>query len=625
MLQELRDKSTGMIAKIIIGFIIVIFALFGTEALFQGNAEASRAISVNGEKITEEDILRGIQRQKQEMLSRFGDSIPAEYLSDERLRTPAVDTLISEALLAQAGREGGLTASKTAIGAEIAAIPFLQKDGVFDQESFLRVINNQGYETYAVYLKDAVDRKVIYQLQTAIANSSFVTPTELKNIIGLSFQSRDFNYLILPVEAAEKSVVVEDKDVKAYYDANPQTYTTPEQVAVDYVELSSAELAKNIAVTDEQVQKQFEQNTKAFVAKTERQAAHILLDGADAQKRAEEIKTKLAAGEDFAKLATEFSTDEGSKAQGGDLGFSSGDAFPAEFEAALAKLKVNEVSAPVKTEAGVHIIKLLAERGSNAPTFEDSKAAIIDQLKRSEAESQFGAKLEKLKDLAYNADSLADVAKELGLTAQNTGLFTKTSGKDLTANNAVVTAAFSAEVLEQGNASEVIELEPSRVLVLKKTDRKPAQLQPLEVVKEQITAVVRAEKIQVLLAQQAQGVITALNSGASLADQAKALALEAKAAVGVTRSDSATDRDVLQYTFSLASPAANKTVSGSVRTAKGDHAVVVLSAVTLAAEDKVPAEQRAAIATQLANITGEYDFKSFQSHLEEVAKIKRPQ
>ena len=623
MLQELRDKSTGMIAKVIIGFIIVIFALFGTEALFQGDAAASRAISVNGEKITEEDILRGIQSRKQQIISRYGESVPADFLTDEKLRQPVVEGLIQRALLVQLAKDGGLAANTAAINQELMASPAFQQDGVFNQERFTQLLRAQGF-TPAAYQRAVAEDTVVNQLQFAIANTSFVTPTELKNIIGLSFQSRDFNYLVIPVETAEKAVSVEDKDIKAHYDANPQTYTTPEQVAVDYIELSTAELAKNITVTDEQVEKQFQQNTKAFIAKTERQAAHILLEGADAQKRAEELKAKLAAGGDFTALATEFSTDAGSKAQGGDLGFSSGDAFPAEFEAALAKLKVGEISAPVKTDAGVHIIKLLAERGSNAPTLEEAKADIIEQLKRTEAESQFGVKLEKLKDLAYNADNLADVAKELGLTAQNTGLFTKTGGKDLTANSAVVTAAFSAEVLEQGNASEVIELEPSRVLVLKKTERKPAQLQALDAVKEQITTVVRAEKVQAFLAQQAQSVIAALKSGVTLADQATTLGLETKTATAVTRGDSTTDRDVLQYVFSLATPAASKTVLGSVRTAKGDHAVVVLNAVNLGTDDKVPAEQRASIANQLANINGQYDFKSFQSHLEEVAKIKRP-
>lgn len=622
MLQELRDKSTGIVAKIIIGLIAVIFALWGTEKLFEKSGDTGKAISVNGEKITETDIARGIQSRKQQIISRYGESVPAEYLTDEKLRQPVVDGLIQRSLLAQVAKKGGFAANSAAINHDIYNSPAFQQDGVFNQDRFLQLLRYQGF-TPTTYQKAVAEDTVINQLQFAIANTSFVTPTELKNIIGLSFQSRDFSYVVIPVDRAEKTVTVEDKDIKAHYDANPQTYTTPEQVAVDYVELSTAELAKNIAVTDEQVQKQFEQNTKSFVAKTERQAAHILLDGADAQKRAEEIKTKLAAGEDFAKLATEFSTDAGSKAQGGDLGFSAGDTFPAEFEAALAKLKVGEVSAPVKTEAGVHIIKLLAERGSKAPSFEEAKAGIVDQLKRTEAESQFGLKLEKLKDLAYNADKLADVGKELGLTVQNTGLFGKTGGKDLTANNAIITAAFSPEVLEQGNASEIIELEPSRVVVLKKTDRKPAQLQPLESVKAQITTVVRAEKIQAALAQQAQQITAALNSGSTIADQAKTLGLEVKVAQGVTRGDTATDRDIAQYAFSLATPTGQKPVTGSVRVAKGDYAVVALSAVHLATEDKVPAEQRTSISGQLANITGEYDFKSFQSHLQEVAKIKQ--
>jgi len=622
MLQELRDKSTGMVAKIIIGFIAVIFALWGTETLFERGVAEGRAIKVNGEKITEADIARGIQGRKQQIINRYGESVPAEYLTDETLRKPVIEGLIQRSLLSQVAKKGGLTASSAVINHELITAPAFQQDGVFNQERFLQLLRYQGF-TPATYQKAIAEDMVINQLQFTIAATSFVTPTELANIIGLSFQSRDFSYVVIPAETAEKTISVDERDIKDYYDANPQAYTTPEQVAVDYVELSIAELAKNIVVTDDQVQKQFEQNTKAFVAKTERQAAHILLEGDDAQKRAEELKTKLAAGEDFAKLAAEFSTDSGSKSQGGDLGFSSGDAFPAEFEAALAKLNVGEVSAPVKTEAGVHLIKLLSERGANPPSFEEAKADIIEQLKRGEAENQFSIKLEKLKDLAYNVDNLADVAKELGLTAQNTGLFAKSGGKDLTANNAFVTAAFSSEVLDQGNASDVIELEPNRVVVLKKTERKPAALQPLDSVKDQIAALVKAEKVNALLAEKAKVIVSAVNGGASLADQAKPLGLEVYSVTGVTRTDSATDRDVLQYAFGLPAPIDGKLVSGSVRTGKGDYAVVTLSGVTLASEDKVPAEQRASIATQLANINGEYDFKSFQSHLQEVAKIRQ--
>jgi peptidyl-prolyl cis-trans isomerase D len=217
---------------------------------------------------------------------------------------------------------------------------------------------------------------------------------------------------------------------------------------------------------------------------------------------------------------------------------------------------------------------------------------------------------------------LADAAKDLGLTSQNTGLFAKTGGQGLTANNLFVTAAFSPEVLEQGNASDVIEIEPNRVVVLKKTDRKPSQLQPLAVVKDQITTVVRAEKTQALLEQQAQAFVAALNSGKSFDEQAKAAGITVKTVAGVSRTDKDTDREVLQYAFTVPAPVADKPSIGSVKTGAGDVAVVSLAGVHLAGEDKVPAEQKTSIATQLTNIRGEYDFKSYQSHLQEVAKIK---
>lgn len=622
MLQNLRDNSKGVISGILVGLLVVIFAISGAEALFKWDAASNKAVTVNGDVISEADVVRAIANRKQQIMSRYGESVPAEFLTDEKLRQPSIDSLIQRTLVTQSAKKGGLTVGIDTLNKEIIATPAFQKEGgLFDQEKFIRLLGYQGF-TPATYQKAISEDKIVTQFQSGVANTAFVTPAELKTILGLSFQTRDFSYVVISAANAEKSVVVEDKDIKANYEANPQTYTTPERVAVDYIELSINELMKSISVTEDQIRKQYEQNSKSFVAKTERQAAHILLEG-EAKKRADEIKAKLAAGEDFAKLAKEYSTDAGSKEQGGDLGFSSGDAFPAEFEAALAKLKVGEVSAPVKTDAGIHIIKLLAERGAQPPSFEEAKPAIVEQLKHAEADSQFSVKLKKLGELSYNADKLADVAKELGLVVQNSNLFAKTGGKDLTANTLFVTAAFSPEVLEQGNASEVIELEPSRVVVLKKTDRKPAQLEPLDAVKEKVAVVVRAEKIQALLAQQANNFVTALNSGKTIADQAQLLGLTVKTVSAVGRNDKDVDRDALQFAFTLANPVAGNATVGSVKTSKGDFAVVALAAVNLAGEDKVPAEQKASVSTQLASINGEFDMKSVQSHLEEVAKIKR--
>ncbi|MES2676458.1 MAG: SurA N-terminal domain-containing protein [Pseudomonadota bacterium] len=621
MLQNMRDNSKGVISGILVGLLVIIFAISGAEALFQTDVSANKTVTVNGDVISETDVARAIANRKQQIISRYGESVPAEFLTDEKLRQPSIDGLIQRTLISQSAKKGGLAIGVDSLNKEIVATPAFQKEGgVFDQEKFVTLLSYQGF-TPATYQKAIAEDQIISQFQSGIVNTAFVTPAELKTIVGLSFQTRDFNYVIISAADAEKNITVDDADIKANYEANPQAYTTPERVAVDYVELGVSELMKNIAVTDEQARKQFEQNSKSFVAKTERQAAHILLEG-DAKKNADEIKAKLVKGEDFAKLAKEYSTDAGSKEQGGDLGFSSGDAFPSEFEAALAKLKVGETSAPVKTDAGIHIIKLLAERGAQPPSFEEAKPAIIEQLKQAEADNQFSVKLKKLGELSYNADKLADVANELGLVVKNSDLFAKTGGKDLMANNLFINAAFSPEVLEQGNASEVIELEPTRVVVLKKTDRKPSQLEPLDSVKEKIAAIVRTEKTQAFLAQQAKDFISAVNSGKAMADQAKSLGLTVKTVSAVGRNDQEADRDALQFAFTMANPAPGKANVGSVKTTKGDVAVVALTAVNLAGEDKVPVEQKTSIAAQLANINGEFDMKSVQSHLEEVAKIK---
>ena len=622
MLQELRDKSTGVISGILVGLLVIIFALFGTEALFTGDISANKAVTVNGDVISETDVVRAIANRKQQIMSRYGESVPADFVTDEKLRQPSIEGLIQRALLTQSAKKGGFAVGVDSLNKEIVATAAFQKEGgVFDQDTFVKLLGYQGF-TPASYQKAIAEDKIINQFESSVVNTAFVTPTELKAIIGLSFQTRDFSYVVISAANAEKNVVVEDKDIKANYDANPQTYTTPERVAVDYIELSVSDLMKDMAVTDDQVSKQYEQNSKSFVAKVERQAAHILLEG-NAKKSADEVKAKLSAGEDFAKLAKEFSTDAGSKDQGGDLGFSAGDAFPAEFESALSRLKVGEISAPVKTDAGIHIIKLVAERGAKPPSFDEAKPAIVEQLKRAEADNQFSVKLKKLGELSYNADKLADVAKELGLVVKNSDLFAKTGGKDLMANSAFINAAFSSEVLEQGNASDVVELEPSRVVVLKKTDRKPSQLEPLDTVKEKVLAVVRAEKIQALLTQQASSFVAELNAGKPLVDQAKASGLTVKMATAVGRNDKDVDRNALEFAFTMANPVSGTPSVGSVKTAQGDVAVVSLAAVHLAGEDKVPVEQRNSISSQLASINGEYDMKSVQAHLQEIAKIKR--
>lgn len=620
MLQNLRDNSRGVISFILIGFLVIIFALTGVEALFNWDVSANQAAKVNGETVTEMDVSRAIGMQKQQMLNTYGDQIPAEFLTDEYLRKPVIENLVQRMVLSQAAKGSGMLVGNNYIHNQIASAPqFKNEAGAFDNSRYQQVLNSMGY-THGTYTKVLADELVINQLQAGISATAFATPTQLNDTVALSFQARDISYAVLPAAKVRDSIAIDAAEIQAYYDANQKMFTNEEQVAVDYISLNVTDLMKNISVSDDQVRKQFEQNLSAFVAAPERQAAHILVEG-DNQEKIDAVSKKLAAGEDFSVVAKEFSDDLGSKEQGGDLGFTKGDAFPVEFEQVLAKLKVGEVSGAVKTDAGTHFIKLLAEKGSEPPSFEEQKASIEDQLKRAEAESLFVSQLEKLRDLSYNAESLADVAQELGLKVENSGLFERNKGKDLMANAKVVAAAFSSEVLQEGNSSEAIELDSSNVVVLKKTDYKPSQVKPLADAQEQISNTLKDQKTAALLNEQGAKLIADLKSGGDFAELSKAASVELKKVEAATRSNAEINSDVLRFAFSMSKPSENASTFGSVLTSTGDLAVVAVGAVTPGSFEKVTPEQKTAIVAQLGSIYGKNDFSSYQKFLKDAADI----
>ncbi|WP_323814692.1 SurA N-terminal domain-containing protein [Cellvibrio sp. NN19] len=620
MLQHLRDNSRGVISFILIGFLVIIFALTGVEALFNWDTSANQAAKVNGETVTEMDVARAIGMQKQQMLNAYGDQVPAEFLSDEYLRKPVIDNLVQRMVLSQAAEKSGMAVGQTYLSEQIASAPqFKNETGAFDNNRYQQVLRNMGY-THSTYTKILSDEIVINQLQAGISATAFATPSQLDEIVALSFQSRDLGYAILPVVKVRESIQIDPSEIQAYYDANQQMFTSEEQIAVDYISLSVQDLMSKVPVTEEQVRKQYDQNQTNFVASPERQAAHILIENND-ENKIKSVADKLAAGDDFAAIAKEFSDDLGSKEQGGDLGFSKGDAFPTEFEAALATLKVGEVSATVKTDAGTHFIKLLSEKGSEPPSFEEQKASIEEQLKRAEAEAQFVAQLERLREESYNADSLQEVAQSLGLEAMNSGLFERSKGKGLMANPKVVTAAFSADVLQDGNSSEVIEIDSSNVLVLKKTDYKASQVKPIADVQDQITNTLKDQKAKALLDEQAQKLIADLKSGGSFSELSAAAGIEYKEVKAVTRNTADIDPDVLRHAFNMVKPASDSPTFDKVMTANGDVAIVAVAAVTSGSSDNVTPEQKNAITAQLGNIYGSNDFSSYRQFLKDAADI----
>jgi len=621
MLQHIRDNSKGAVSGILIALLVVIFALTGAETLFNSDPNARSVIKVNGETITEIDIKRASESQKQQILDRYGDSVPPEFLSEEYLRAPVVENLIQRVVLAQAASNAGLTVSDATVNQQITSTPQFQQDnGVFDSTRYQILLRNFGY-TPSTYRKALVEDAIISQITSGIVDTSFSTPAEVEKVIALNFQTRSFDYVVLPSADVRAQVSIDDAAINQYYEANPQVFTQPEEVAVDYIDLNLDDLLADVDVSEDELRKQYEQNVAAYVSAPERHVAHILIESSDAALVAE-VAEKIAAGEDFAALAQEYSDDLGSKEQGGDLGVTTGDTFPANFESALADLDVGAVSAPVVTDAGTHFIKKVSEKGVQPPSFEEERENLALQLKRDQAEHVFVGLIERLRDLSFNAESLVDVAEELGIKSANSGLITRAGGEGVARESQFISAAFSSDVLEHDNSSEVLELSPTRVVVLKKTGYQASHVKALTEVRDQIVATLTEEKVRDLLAAQAAELKKDIASGKSLAVIAEAEAVEVRAVEDQGRNSGDVERDVLFHVFSMAKPGASAPVVDGVSLANGDYAIISLRDVKSGAE-QFPQEQHAILAAQLSAIAGQNEFRNFQSQLRADAKVKQ--
>lgn len=620
MLQSMRDNSKGVVAGILVGLLVIIFALSGAEALFSSRNTAPVALTVNGQEITETEVQRAIEQQKSRLRNRFGDSVPQSFLNDENLRPPAIEQLVQRTLLTQAAKDANMAVSDAQIDQVIVSIPaFQDASGQFDPDLYTMSLRRLAY-TPANYRNELSRDLTVNQLANGISSSNFTTPAEARYLAELNSQVRDFSYVTLSIDNLLEQVEVSDQEINQYYNENPEAFTEPEKVVVEYIELSVAQLMENESVSESELRSEFEENIDDFTPTVQRHAAHILLEE-PSDELISEVQSALDAGDDFAEVAAEYSDDLGSKDSGGDLGLSSGDAFPEEFEQALSELAVGEVSGPVETDAGVHFIKLLESTGGGEPDFAAERDGIEQRIKRARAEARFVELLDNLEDMSYNADSLANVADTLGLQAEQSEPFSRHGGEGIFARDQVVTAAFGEEVLEFGNSSELIELASDRVVVVKLLEHQPSFVQPVDQVESDIVATVKEQKAAGLLEEQGQNLVSQVENGESLQAAAEALEAEAVQLSAIDRANMEQPRAVVEFAFSLPHPQEGAPqVAGQLR--NGEYTVVQLDRVALP-EQELDDDQLAQIKQGLAGMHGSADFESFVNYLRETAEIER--
>jgi len=618
MLLDFRNNLRGVAFGITI-VIALIFALTGTGSLFLSTPDSESAIVVNGADISEREVMQATARERARILNSNPD-MDRSLVEDEALRPQAMRQLIYRELLIQAAKAQDLGVDPTLISDLILDIEQFQTDGKFDEDRFRYAIRSQGYTSSSKFTEMLADQFLVEQLSNGIINSSFVTDSELSNLIALAEQKRSFDYARLALKPFKDAVALTDTQISEYYEENLLQYMTERKLSVEYIELNSAMLLQDQEVTEEDIQARFEQEKQSTEDTKSLRAAHILLGDANAELIAE-VQSKIDAGDDFAQLAKDYSEDVASAENGGDLGFTTGDTFPESFEDALAALEVGQVSAPVETDSGTHFVKLL-EIEKTEFLFEEQSERIAQELKQEAADSLMVEKLENLKEMAFNADNLQEVAEDLALVANVSEPFTVNGGAGIASSTAVVNAAYSPEVADDGYASEVLDLGDDNYVVLKLKEDFPSRQQSLEEVKANLISSLTNSIAQANIDAKAEEIEARLTAGASIQAVADEFDLETTSVDSGARNNTQVDSEVNAYVFELPTPR-DAEVKDGFNTANGDFVAVQLTEVVLADTDAVEEARVEQIRSIVEASTRNKEFSSYQETLIDQASIKQ--
>jgi peptidyl-prolyl cis-trans isomerase D len=496
MLQTIRDRLTGTVAVVfllLIGVALVVsFGNMSTDV-----ASANVAAVVNGEEIP---MIR-FREVYQDQLARQQENLQGEVpeFLQVQLQRNVLEGLVRNRVLAQYASDRGYRVDDQRVAAYIRSRPAFQVNGEFSQQSYIALLSSEGISPEA-FENDQRTALEIGELQAGIVSSNFFTPAEYRRYIELELERREAVFVRIDPVALLDQIEVSDAAVQAVYEASPERFRTEETVALDYVEVRLSDIAALVDVSDKELRDYYQANLDRFQTAEERRSRHILIaidddtDAAAAEALASELATRLAAGEDFAALAREYSDDPGSAADGGELGWAGKGVFVPEFETALFALQEGETSVPVRTQFGFHLIELEELRSGSQRPFEEVRDSLREELQRREAEDGYYELAERLDDLALeNPGSLEPAAQGTGLPLKRAERVTRSGGAPFGFNQDLVETAFSEAVLTDGENSALIELEPGRAVVIRVAEHQDPKLRPLDEVRGEIEQELRLE------------------------------------------------------------------------------------------------------------------------------------
>ncbi len=633
MLLKLREKTTGWIAGAIVALLIVPFALVGIGDYFSTAVE-SWVAKVGESEISQDQFRARFEEYRQQMRRSMGASYDAAQMEQASVKRRVLDRMVDEELLRQSAERLGMTVPAARLQKEIGGISAFQVDGRFsaDQYRLLLTAQNMTPRGFESRLRQDLLASAIPE---NVVGTGFATVADVERFIALRDQQRDLQYIVIEPPALEQIAEPGADEVQAYYDGNAARYMTEEQATIEYVVLDQNAVAQSDIVADESTLRQrYDENRSRYVEPEQRLASHILIRvpanaDADTQRAAQERAAALAeqaqaAGADFAELARSHSEDPGSKAAGGDLGWLEQGMTDPAFESALFALNEGEVSQPVSSSEGWHVIQLRDLREGKERPFEDVRPELEQEFLAGERERRFNDLAGRLVDAIYrDPTSLQSAADELGLELQQAGPFGRAGGETaLTAESAVLDAVFSQEVLIEGNVSDLLDLGDGRMVAVRVTEHLRSQPIPLDQVREQVAAELRAERRAEQAEQRAEALLAQLRDGTSFETVAAEAEVQVQTASDIRRTAIDVDQAIVAEAFRVPHPDAGSASFARVELGGDRQALLAVTEVVDGDPQAVSAAERSALSEQLAQVVASVELEGLMQALREQLPVR---
>ena len=587
MLQFIRDNATGWIAWGIVILISIPFALWGIHQYVTPDSSVAVA-TVDDAEIGYYDFQRLYARRRQQLQSILGTGL-VDAEEDSRLRREVLDGMIDSEVLVRSGIAAGMRVGDEQLANTIQAQEIFRSAAGFSQDVYEGWLRSQGYSSGG-FEEDLRRSLIEQQIAVGVAGSDFVSGGGLRDAVRLRLQTRTFSLLTIPasdLDAPEPT----DSEIRAHFERHRGGYTAPERVRLRYLEISLDEIAAGIKADDEELRALFDAEPERFVTPEKREVSHILLAvpsdaGADevaqANERLAALKDRISAGGSFEELAREHSDDPGSAAGGGALGFIERGMMVPEFEEAAFALAPAEVSDPVRTSFGWHLVKLNSVQESRSAMFEEVRDRVLEQYQAREAERIYVERVETLANVTYeHPESLEAGAQELGLAIRETGSVTRDGRSDdpIASQPAVIAAAFSGDVLDDGNNSDPIEFEPGRIVVVRAFDHEPPRELDLDEARAEIVAALQSDARRRAITERGHVLLGDLRSGRDSDAVAADAGVEWSRFENVSRAGGNLSEDLIEVVFRMPRPGTAGAQFDGTLDGGGDFVIVSLSRV----------------------------------------------